>query len=313
MASPPSRSDEKRGRVLRVAVTGAAGFVGRHVIDELLRRGHQVDGTLGCRSDLSGVPVRTAKLDLLDTAPARQWLLTVRPDALIHLAWSTTPGEYRETSENDRWQQASSRLFEAALEAGCTRIVGVGSCAEYVWNNEVCSEAHTRILPRTAYGHAKAATCAALDKAATGAGVSWAWARLFHLFGPGEPEAKLVASVIRALSRGDVAPCTSGRQERDYLFVRDTASALVSLLEADVVGPVNVASGRALPIRTLVETIISRFGSGRAEFGAIPTDPAEPQRLVADVRRLRDEVGWTPRTDLARAIDETITHARQRG
>jgi UDP-glucose 4-epimerase len=142
--------------------------------------------------------------------------------------------------------------------------------------------------------------------------VNWTWARLFFLFGPYEPRSRLVPSVITSLLRGETAKCSEGWQERDFLYVCDAASALIALLESDVVGPVNVASGTAIAVRTLVERLVARAGGGRVDFGALPTRSDDPFRIVADVTRLRAEVGWTPETGLDAALDASIAFERQR-
>jgi nucleoside-diphosphate-sugar epimerase len=296
----------------RIGVTGAGGFVGRHVVEELVRRGYTVEAAVGRRAAPEHSYVHTTRVDLLDPDAARRWVFEARPDRLLHAAWYAVPGKYWTSPENERWLEASRVLFSAALDAGCQRIIGIGSCAEYVWDGRPCSEARTPIRPATPYGRAKDMTRAALAEIAAGRGASWAWARLFFLFGPHEPPSRLVPSVVRSLLQGEAAACTEGGQERDFLFVRDAASALVALLESGAMGPVNVASGQPIAVRMLVQQLIARVGTGRALFGALPMPPDEPACLVADVTRLRDEVGWTSETALDDAIDRSIAFERER-
>jgi nucleoside-diphosphate-sugar epimerase len=297
---------------LRIAVTGAGGFVGRHVVDELIRRGHLVEAAVGRRPAPEHPLVRATRVDLLDPAAAQAWVAASRPDGLLHAAWFAVPGEYWTSPENQRWRAASPALFTAALDAGCRRIVGVGSCAEYFWDNRPSSEAHTPIQPATPYGEAKDKTRAVLAEVAGRRAASWAWARLFFLFGPFEPTSRLIPSVVRSVLQGTAAACTAGTQERDFLYVRDAAAALVALLESDVQGAVNIASGQAMAVRTLVERLVARAGGGRIEFGALPMSAAEPALIVADTARLRNEVGWSDDTALDDALDESIAFEKNR-
>jgi nucleoside-diphosphate-sugar epimerase len=101
---------------------------------------------------------------------------------------------------------------------------------------------------------------------------------------------------------------SEGRVRRDYMFVGDAGDALAALLDSDVTGAVNVATGSAPPVRELVELVASTIG--RAElvrYGARPTPPTDPDEIRADIGRLRNEVGWsglTPReTGVARTVD----------
>jgi nucleoside-diphosphate-sugar epimerase len=239
-------------------------------------------------------------------------LNATRPDRLLHAAWYAVPGEYWTSPENDRWLEASRALFAAALDAGCHRIVGIGSCAEYLWDGGISSESHTPIRPATRYGRAKDCTRAALAEAADRHATSWAWARLFFLVGPHEAPSRLIPSVIRSVLQGRAPACTDGKQERDFLYVRDAASALAALLESPVHGAVNVASGRAVAIRALVERLVARAGGGRVDFGALAMPAGEPDRIVADVSRLKDEVGWAGETPLDEALDQSIAFEKKR-
>jgi nucleoside-diphosphate-sugar epimerase len=137
--------------------------------------------------------------------------------------------------------------------------------------------------------------------------LSAAWARLFFLYGPFEDSNRLVASVIRSLLKSQPALCSSGNQQRDFLYVEDAASALVALLNSDVRGPVNIASGQAVAVKDVVNKIASALERTELiELGALESPPGEPQMLFADVGRLRNEVGWQPQFDLNHGLEATI-------
>jgi nucleoside-diphosphate-sugar epimerase len=138
-------------------------------------------------------------------------------------------------------------------------------------------------------------------------GLSLAWGRLFLLYGPGEPTARLIPSVVLPLLAGKVARTTVGTQLRDFMYVDDVAGALVEVLDSGIDGPVNVASGQCVELREMIE--VAGRATGRPELlaiGALPLRGAEPARLCADVRRLRDEVGFVPRFGLDEGIRETV-------
>jgi nucleoside-diphosphate-sugar epimerase len=137
--------------------------------------------------------------------------------------------------------------------------------------------------------------------------LSVAWARLFLVYGPHEHPLRLVPSVTRALLAGQPAPCTLGEQRRDVLHVADAADALAALLESDVTGAVNVASGEAVPVCGVVERIAAVVG--RPDLlrpGALLDRAGDPPLLVADVCRLRQELRWAPHYDLDRGLAQTV-------
>jgi len=294
---------------MRTVVTGGTGFVGVPAVRRLVEGGHDVH--VVCRRDPgpSSVPGATYhELDLLDDPDAVEATMErLRPDRLAHLAWTTTPGLFWTSPENVRWVRATLTLYQAFVAAGGQRVVVAGTCAEYDWSGGLLSEATTPLRPSTLYGSAKHAAYGLLAAASAETGVPVAWGRLFFVYGPGEQPGRLVPSVLTALRAGAPALVSEGTQVRDFLHVDDVARALVELLDGAAAGAVNVASGVGVPVRDVVGLLAGL--EGRADlvrYGARPSPPSEPARLVADVRRLRDEVGFEPRFDLADGLRDTV-------
>ena len=112
---------------------------------------------------------------------------------------------------------------------------------------------------------------------------------------------------MRALLNDEEANCSHGEQIRDFLHVEDVASAFVALLRSEVSGPVNIASGQAVILKEIVRRIAQQQGKEElVRLGALPAAANEPPLLVADVRRLREEVGWQPRYNLDAGLEQTL-------
>jgi nucleoside-diphosphate-sugar epimerase len=291
---------------MRVIVTGASGFIGHHCLSLLLEKGYEVHA-VSSRPYASTSDVHWHQLNLLDAAQTKSFLRNVKPSHLLHLAWYTEHGLYWNSLENLNWLNASFQLLYGFTELGGQRFVSAGTCAEYEWSSEHFSEASTPCRPNTVYGAAKYNMHLLLETWSRQTGLSSASGRVFFLYGPGENSSRLVPSVINSLLRGEPALCTHGEQVRDFMYVTDVAAAFVSLLDSQVQGAVNISSGQGVRVKDVVRTIADQLSRmDLVRFGAISTPFNEPSQLIADVARLRDEVGFRPAYQLDKGISLTI-------
>jgi nucleoside-diphosphate-sugar epimerase len=230
---------------MRVLLTGASGFVGRATIPGLVRRGAEVHAVSRRKLDRKEVK-QWHRADLLEPGTAAAIVRQIRPDVILHLAWMVEHGSFWTSPLNLDWIAASLALARAGADAGVKRIVGVGTCFEYEFPaNGDCDEEGTPLRPTTLYGVAKDATRRVLQAFSSEADLSFAWGRLFYLYGPGEAPERLVASVARALAAGKPAPCASGRPVRDFMDVRDAGEALAALALSGVTGaPGSIGTAR---------------------------------------------------------------------
>lgn len=288
-----------------VLLTGATGFIGRHVIGSLVDRGFNVHAV--GRNQPDHPDVQWHPLDILDEDQIRRTTTSIAATHLLHFAWYVEHGSFWTSSENLRWVAATLDLVRAFVEAGGRRMTFAGTCAEYDWTGGECREYETPTRPATLYGMCKHATHITVAEYARQAGLSMAWGRIFFLYGPGEARGRLVPSVTLPLLRGEPALCTHGEQVRDFLHVADAADAFAAILDSSVEGPVNVASGRPVALKDVIAGIASRLDAAdRIRLGALPAMPADPAALTASVSRLQNEVGWRPSRDLDRGLDEVI-------
>jgi nucleoside-diphosphate-sugar epimerase len=295
----------------RVIVTGGTGFIGRQTIPFLIDRGYRVHsvGRGKLPLDLAVLERRHPDhfqhrpLELLDPLATTEYLKEVKASHLLHLAWDTRHGLFWTSPENTSWLESSRSLISSFIEHGGSRIVGAGTCAEYEWEGTDLVENKTPLRPSTPYGKAKLA----LRDFIRECGVSNAWGRVFHLFGPYETDKRLVSSACLSLLKGEPFAATKGTQVRDFSSTVDVAEGFVALLDSQVTGDINIASGEARTIADIL-TYLGKL-AGRPELirlGEREAPPHDPPRITASVARLHDDVGFRYRTSGNERLAETF-------
>ena len=267
----------------RVLLTGATGFVGRHVLRELRSRGAKVSIVSRRGNILPDDAVTTHVTDDLFAETAEFWKVAFDGiDSVLHLAWYAEPGKYVASPVNLDCMAGTIRMAEAAAQAGVKRFVGVGTCFEY---DLACGylRTSTPLVPGSPYGAAKAGTYLALSRTLPRMGVSFGWCRLFYLHGEGEDPRRLVPYLHQRLSSGEIAELSAGNQVRDYLDVAEAGRrvGLFGLSKAE--GAFNICSGVPVTIRQMAHAIADEYGrADLLRFGARPENAEEPPCVIGE-------------------------------
>lgn len=295
----------------RVLITGASGFIGRNVMAQLSNSNFEIHAVSARNPKINSDDVTWHKTNLLVPSDLSQLIQSVRPQKCLHLAWYVEHGKFWSAPENLLWVESSLQLIRELACCGCQRIVMSGTCAEYDWRYGWCDEYLTPLNPATLYGVCKRDLMSMASVYCKSQNISFAWGRLFLMYGPSENQKRLVPAAIRAGLDGETFRCTHGRQIRDFLHVADVAAALVALLNSSVEGPVNIGSGEPVEIREVIKTIMQLTDGKPASLGAIPTVADDPLILIPKISRLKDEVRWQPKISLVEGLRQTIEAAKR--
>jgi len=280
---------------VKVLVTGATGFVGRHLVAALLARGCTVRAVARDVQKAADMPwikdVEFVSADI-HAADLNVAALTKGVDALAHLAWPGLPN-YRALFHFEHNLMADYRFIKGAVEAGVKQVLVTGTCFEYGMQSGPLSEKNDA-QPANPYGLAKHTLHRFLQNLQQEHSFTLQWARLFYLHGEGQNPNSLLAALDRAIDAGDTTfNMSAGEQLRDFLAIETATAYLAAILhKRDFDGTINCASGQPVSVRALVEQHVRERGATIGlNLGHYPYPTHEPLAFWAVTERLQQLLG----------------------
>ena len=316
---------------MRVVVTGAAGFVGSHLCDELVARGHEVVGIDGFTpfyaralkelnvAALRGV--RTFSLyerNLLDRIHgAAEGRPGLRPslagvlegaDAVCHLAGRPGVRGGAPVLFEAGNVRTTETVMHSAARAGVRRVLLASSSSVYGPAARPVRE-DAPLRPLSPYARSKLRAELVAGRLARRHGLELVTLRYFTVYGPRQrPDMAFARFVRAALEGGEMPLLGDGRQTRDFTYVGDAVEATAQALERARPGSVyNVAGGRPLALADALGLLGAALGC-EPELAERPPDAREPRSTAADIGRARRELGWEPRTPLELGLRRQAEH-----
>jgi nucleoside-diphosphate-sugar epimerase len=304
-----------------LALTGATGFLGRHLVPAARAAGHRVRALAqpGERTD-ADEPVTGSLED-----PEALRALVAGADAVVHLAAAGVQSRDRAWERMIRANVAAPvALVEAAASAGAGRLVAAGTCLEYAGHGRLpdapwtggearCAE-ESPLEAADPYGATKAAGGLLLRARARELSLPCWYLRLASLYGPGDDPAKLLPGAIAAAAAHRPFEMTAGEQVREWLHVDDAVAALLAALGRDP-GPggeiLNAGTGEGVALVELVRRAFAVAGADPAlvRAGVRPYRPGDPHHLVMDPRRAERRLGWRATTSLDAGLAPLVAGA----
>lgn len=290
----------------RVVVTGATGFVGANLARRLLSDGHAVHllvrpGYTAWRLAEIEREVRTHLVSLQDRAGVERAIDEIKPEWIFHLA---VHGAYSsQTDVHDIFQTnvlGAVNLVEACLKTGFDAFVNTGSSSEYGFKDHPPSEREW-LEPNSHYSVTKAAATHYCRFTAQSRKVLIPTLRLYSVFGPYEEPTRLLPTIMVKALQGELPPLVNPRIARDFVYVDDVLDAylLAATRREQEAGAVyNVGSGIQTTLAEVVDCA-RRVAGIKAEpsWGSMPDRKWDTTSWVADNRKIRSELGWSPKLD----------------
>ena len=294
----------------RILLTGATGFVGSAILRHLLTHGYSV--MLPVR-DVSRLPPMPAahntdtSIDILYceltnlTQNAANAIAQYRPDIVINCAWLGTENTDRNRSDFVFPNlQSTLRLLEITLDAGCKQWISFGSQAEYsVINTDITEDMPT--FPQSAYGVAKVALCHTLQNICAARGVACAWLRIFASYGKDYKASYVMPYILNCFRSGTIPALKTPNAVWDYIHVDDVAAATLAMINHPKAhGAFNLGTGVGHSVRDIALSLaeLTQFKEVDALRRAMDSAGDPPFRRVANIHKIRQSIGWSPRIDL---------------
>lgn len=293
-------------------VTGANGFVGRYLVEELAAQGYEVWAVIrDARADTSCLKAfgpHIVYCDLAEIKRLPERMPQIAGGTFYHLAWGGSSGSARaDYALQMQNATACADTAKAAREIGCSRFIGAGSITELVYRDYLHQDGiKTEMIACYAIGKlaAEYLTRCICDEV----GMAYNWTYIANFYGAQDNTQNFINFLIKSYLRGETPSLTDGMQYTDFTYVSDVARALSAVGEHGVPGHTYyVGYGRPQPLREYVLVVRNAVaptldaGLGRKKLFALPIDYSR-----VDVEKLHRETGFVPAVDFVAGIQKTL-------
>lgn len=297
----------------KVLITGITGFLGSHIAENLIASNIKVVGLKRKSSDTwrcKEFEDAVHWVDIDEDGLYEKELSSMDFDTVIHGAWIGVESDLR-----NNWGEQSKNisfllsLLEISKNAGASKFIFLGSQAEYgSFNGKISEDYPANAL--NAYAGVKLACLELVKTFCLTNHMDWIWLRLFSFFGEKENSNWLIPSLIRSMKTESQMDFTKGEQKYAYLYVKDFATIMNSVIASPVQsGIYNVSSSESRTIKSLIEEIRDYVNPNFVlNFGALPYRENQSMHMEGNSEKLFSQIGKINPTDFKRALVDTLDY-----
>jgi len=302
-----------------ILITGATGFLGSHIAEELIAQGYNVAALKRRSSNLwrcNNFIDQIKWIDCDNLSEAEPEIIKCKPDILIHTAWNGV-----KATDRDNWIEQEKNLsflvslLEIVKKTNIKKIIALGSQAEY-GNFEGSVDENYPCNPTSAYGANKVCTSIMLKSFAELNKIDWYWIRIFSVFGPREEKIWLIPSTINNLLEKKEMNLTPCEQKYDYLFTKDFAAGILSVVKNDIniSGIYNMSSGQSIMLKDILTYLENKLSPTQKllQIGASPYRPQQVMHMEGNSDCFFQSFNFQPAYSIYEGLEETLSYCKSK-
>jgi len=298
-----------------ILITGATGFLGSHIAEELINQGYNVIALKRSTSNLwrcNGFNDQIKWINCDSLVDAEPEIIKCDPDLFIHAAWNGV-----KATDRDNWNDQEKNLsflvslLEIVKKTNIKKIIALGSQAEY-GNFEGSVDENYPCNPTSAYGANKICASILLKSFAELNQIDWYWIRTFSVFGPREEKNWLIPATINNLLEKKEMKLTPCEQKYDYLFTKDFATGILSIVKNDstISGIYNMSSGQSIKLKDILTYLENKLSPKQKllQIGASPYRPHQVMHMEGNSKKFFQSFNFQPEHSIYQGLEETLSY-----
>lgn len=294
---------------MRVFITGASGFVGKHVVNQIQDGGHTILASALDKdaSEIDRKNVQWLYGDLGDIEPLKPAIGSFNPEVVMHLAWEGIP-DYSEFISRKNLINSIQFLDFIVEKTCCKKIIVAGSCLEYGKKNGECKESDP-VKINSFFSWAKHSLCQYLSLKCNQRKADLIWFRIFYVYGPYQRNGSLIPTLVQTLKDNGIPDISSVFNKNDFIYVEDVARAFRLALEMEVEsGIYNLGYGSPITVYDVCETVENLMHGSTDISKRILNNSSKKENINfwANSVKTAKALNWTSNIALKQGIENYI-------
>jgi len=288
---------------MKILVIGY-GLIARSIVQNLEKDGHSIQVfSRTVHKEIQSQQVLGDIFDFDRFLHVLQW----KPQIVIHTAWITTPGTYRDHPLNYRYTEFTSKLAEFIAHSDVEHLIVLGTCAEYGRQIEPCQAGKTNQAPSTLYAQQKVEAHKSVRKLLEGSRVRFTWARIFYPYGPNQDSRRLIPKLIHAITSGNQICLQDTSSIYDWISARDIAEAINWIIRHELPSEIDIGTSVGFTNLQVLEILEGLLYPGKKPIVHGEHNFGLNEMFTVSTDSTLLSSGWRPKDTLQSGLHWVIT------